>query len=139
MKYLATAAVLSAGLLAWCQGGSLIQRASSKALAMSNPLENDATAGRAGAKLYKRECSTCHGESREGSANVPPLAQAEVYRAAPGTLFWILRNGWLTTGMPSFAHLPEAQRWQIVFFLTHPPPGVATGEIRKSPATSSRE
>ena len=94
---------------------------------MSNPLENDATAERAGAKLYKRECSTCHGESREGSANVPPLAQAEVYRADPGTLFWILRNGSLTTGMPSFAHLPEVQRWQIIAFLTRMPRGSRTG------------
>jgi mono/diheme cytochrome c family protein len=113
-------AVLSAGLLAWSQGGSLIQRASSKAKLISSPLENDAAAQRAGAKLYKRECSACHGENRGGSINAPPLAQTEVYQAAPGTLFWILRNGSLTTGMPSFAHLPEAQRWQIIAFLGSP-------------------
>jgi mono/diheme cytochrome c family protein len=113
-------AVLSAGLLAWSQGGSLIQRASSKAQPMNNPLESDPAAHRAGAKLYKRECSACHGENRQGSINAPPLAQAEVYQAAPGTLFWILRNGSLTTGMPSFAHLPDAQRWQIIAFLTSP-------------------
>ncbi len=38
-------------------------------------------------------------------------------RAVPGALFWILRNGDLRHGMPPFAHLPEAQRWQIIEFL----------------------
>jgi len=113
-------AILSVGLLAWCQGASLVQRAAPKAELFNNPLENDPAAQRAGAKLYKRECSACHGESRQGSRKVPPLAQPEVYEAAPGTLFSILRNGSLTTGMPSFAHLPEAQRWQIITFLTQP-------------------
>jgi mono/diheme cytochrome c family protein len=121
VKYLASAAVFSIGVLAWCQGGSLVQRAASKAGLLNNPLENDPAAQRAGAKLYKRECSACHGESREGSRKAPPLAQPEVYQAAPATLFWILRNGSLTTGMPSFAHLPEAQRWQIIAFLTGTP------------------
>ena len=130
MRYLASAAVFSIGLLAWCQQGSLIQRATPKARPLRNPLENDAAAQRAGAKLYKRECSACHGESREGSEKAPPLAQPEVYQAAPGTLFWILRNGSLTTGMPSFAHLPEAQRWQIIAFLTHRPPGSMSVVVR---------
>jgi predicted CXXCH cytochrome family protein len=127
VKYLATAAAFSIGLLAWCHGGSLVQRASSKARPLSNPLEDNPEAQVAGAKLYQRECATCHGESREGSARVPPLAQPEVYRAAPGTLFWILRNGSLTTGMPSFAHLPEVQRWQIIAFLTRATPTSAQG------------
>ena len=43
-----------------------------------------------------------------------PLRQPEVYEAAPPALFWILRNESLQRGMPSLAHLPEAQRWQIV-------------------------
>jgi mono/diheme cytochrome c family protein len=72
---------------------------------------------RAGAKLYARECAECHGPKREGGKKVPSLNQPEVYNATPGTLFWILRNGSLQRGMPSFAHLPEAQRWQIITFL----------------------
>jgi len=50
-------------------------------------------------------------------AKAPPLRQKEVYDAAPGALFWILRNGALHHGMPSFAHMPEAQRWQIITWL----------------------
>ena len=34
-----------------------------------------------------------------------------------GALFWALRNGSLNKGMPSFAHLPNPQRWQIITFL----------------------
>jgi mono/diheme cytochrome c family protein len=45
------------------------------------------------------------------------LASPIVREAEPGKLFWILRNGSLRHGMPSFAHLPEEQRWQIVMYL----------------------
>jgi hypothetical protein len=47
----------------------------------------------------------------------PPLNQADVSKAAPGALFWVLRNGSLYRGMPPFAHLPKPQRWQIITFL----------------------
>jgi hypothetical protein len=40
-----------------------------------------------------------------------------VYRAAPGALFWVLRNGSLHRGMPSFAHLPDPEKWQIISFV----------------------
>jgi mono/diheme cytochrome c family protein len=102
--------------LAWCRVGSLVQQASSRAAALCNPLRNSEEAQRAGAKLYARECAACHGVNREGRGTVPPLNRPEVCQAAPGVLFWILRNGSLHTGMPSFAHLPEPERWQIITF-----------------------
>jgi mono/diheme cytochrome c family protein len=83
----------------------------------SNPMNDDERARRAGAKLFSRECAPCHGANAEGSEKVPPLRQPEVYKAAPGVLFWVLKNGSIYHGMPSFAHLPEPQRWQIVTFL----------------------
>jgi len=30
---------------------------------------------------------------------------------------WVLKNGSIYQGMPSFAHLPEPQRWEIITFL----------------------
>jgi mono/diheme cytochrome c family protein len=97
--------------------GDFVQQAPARAASVTNPLEGNENARRAGAKLYGRECAACHGPNREGIGKRPPLNVQTVYRATPGALFWVLRNGSLNRGMPSFAHLPEPQRWQIITFL----------------------
>ena len=94
-----------------------MHQAPPRAANVTNPLEANGRTLRAGAKLYARECAACHGENREGRGKVPPLNGAEVNQAPPGALFWVLRNGSLHTGMPSFAHLPVPQRWQIITWL----------------------
>ena len=104
--------------IAGAKGESLIQQAPPKAAAQTNPLQGREPARRAGAKLFARECASCHAANGVGGlGKAPPLRQEEVYQAPPGALFWVLRNGSLRRGMPSFAHLPEAQRWQIVTWL----------------------
>jgi mono/diheme cytochrome c family protein len=82
-----------------------------------NPLEGDERARRAGAKLFARECAPCHGASGQGIGKPPPLNGLNVSGAPPGALFWVLENGSLWHGMPSFSHLPEQQRWQIITFV----------------------
>jgi mono/diheme cytochrome c family protein len=103
--------------LACANDGSPVQRAPAKMSDVTNPLEGNDQARRAGSKLYARECAACHGQNRNGKGKAPPLNQGEVYQAPSGVLFWVLRNGSLRNGMPSFAHLPEPQRWQIITFL----------------------
>lgn len=98
-------------------GATPIQKAPPQAANRMNPFQGSVTAQRAGAKLFAAECAACHGSHREGAGKAPPLNRPDVYRAAPGTLFWVLRNGSLRRGMPSFAHLPEPERWQIITFL----------------------
>jgi mono/diheme cytochrome c family protein len=95
---------------------ALVQTALFEAKDRRNPFAGNDQARRAGAKLYGRECAPCHGQNREGLKG-PPLLRPQVYGSPPGSLFWILRNGHLRRGMPSFAQLPEAQRWQIITFL----------------------
>ena len=109
--------LVAVGIAAATTGGSLIQRVPAKARDRRDPFQGDDHTLLAGAKLYARECASCHGRNREGGRHAPPLIQPEVQKASSGTLFWVLRNGSLHRGMPSFAHLPEAQRWQIVTFL----------------------
>jgi mono/diheme cytochrome c family protein len=100
-----------------CYGASPFQKAPAKAIVRANPYEGQDPAWRAGRKLFERECSACHGKSGQGSKGKPVLASREVADAKPGALEWLLRNGSIVRGMPSFSQLPEAQRWQIVTFL----------------------
>lgn len=101
----------------WARGGTPIHQAPPDAANRVSPFQGDVSARRAGAKLFARECASCHGRNREGKGKAPTLNRPDVYRAAAGVLFWVLRNGALHRGMPSFAHLPEEERWQIVSFL----------------------
>lgn len=83
----------------------------------TNPYEGKQDAYLAGRKLFQRHCSGCHEKHAEGGKVAPDLKSPAVHNAAPGTLFWFLKNGDLKNGMPSWARLPEQQLWQIVTFL----------------------
>jgi mono/diheme cytochrome c family protein len=97
--------------------GSLVQDATTKARPLTNPFDGYPRAPAAGARLYRRQCAACHGRNARGSGKAPSLIRAGVAEAPPGALFWVLKNGSLDRGMPSFAHLPEARRWQIISYL----------------------
>ena len=92
-------------------------KAPSSAQARANPYGGNADAVRAGRKLVARHCASCHGEDGHGGRSAPPLDTAAVRRAAAGDLFWLLTNGDLRAGMPSWSSLPDARRWQIVAYL----------------------
>jgi mono/diheme cytochrome c family protein len=94
-----------------------VEQAPARAVTLQNPYDSQEAAKRAGAKLFQRHCASCHGPNAEGQNHAPALASTEVRNAPPGALFWVLRNGSLRHGMPSFSHLPEQQRWQIVTYL----------------------
>jgi mono/diheme cytochrome c family protein len=115
-----------------CAAADLIGRVPAQPKAILNPYEGSEDAVRAGAKLFVRECSACHRGKYQ--TNAPPLDSQTLRSASPRVLFWILRNGSLSRGMPSFAHLPEAQRWQIVAYLKEAaaPTAAATLEDRKN-------
>lgn len=98
-------------------GRTPVQQAPAGSVALQNPYDSRDAAIRAGAKLFQRHCASCHGGDAAGQNHAPGLASPEVRKAPPGALFWVLRNGSLRHGMPSFSHLPEQQRWQIVTYL----------------------
>jgi mono/diheme cytochrome c family protein len=94
-------------------------QAPAEAAARTNPLATrpEATAG--GAKLFKRNCVECHGQSGMGLANKhsADLHLPVVQKQSDGALFWKITNGNVDRGMPSFSRLPELQRWQLVLYL----------------------
>lgn len=94
-----------------------LDQATPREAARANPYAGQPRAALAGGKLYRRECAACHGEAGEGTRRAPALAAPAVRNAAPGAVFEVLRNGSIRHGMPSYAHLSDAQRWQIVEYL----------------------
>jgi mono/diheme cytochrome c family protein len=82
-----------------------------------NPYAGQADAVAAGGKLFADRCARCHGADLAGANGKPSLKTEVVKNATDGELFWLLRNGDLRHGMPSWSGLPEPQRWEIVAFL----------------------
>ncbi len=82
-----------------------------------NPYDSQASAVAAGAKLFRQNCSSCHGSEATGTEKKPNLHSDRIRAATPGELEWLLKNGSMKNGMPSWSRLPEQQRWQIVAFL----------------------
>lgn len=97
--------------------GAWMTKVPEKERAKPNPMAADPTAVGAGAKLFKQNCEKCHGAEGLGTAQHPPLNTERVQQATPGELAWLLKNGSLKNGMPSWTRLPEEQRWQIVAYL----------------------
>ena len=112
------AAAVAALALALAAGASDWQsRVPEKERARENPLAADANAVAAGGELFRQNCAKCHGAAGEGSGKHPALTSERVRGASAGELQWLLTNGSLKHGMPSWSRLPEPQRWQIVAYL----------------------
>jgi len=82
-----------------------------------NPYAGQADAVRAGLVVYTRNCGSCHGRSGVGNGNVPPLAGTHVQSVSDGAIFWYITRGDKENGMPSWARLPEQQRWQVIAYV----------------------
>jgi glucose/arabinose dehydrogenase/cytochrome c553 len=100
--------------------------APASATQLDNPYSAQAPAAEAGRKLFADHCAACHGATAEGSGNIPALAHGPVQSAADGEVFWFITKGSNSGLMPSWAWLPEQQRWQIVTYLKNLPGEPAT-------------
>jgi mono/diheme cytochrome c family protein len=94
-----------------------IARAPEKARARKPPLISDPDAIRAGRKLFLQHCAECHGDDARGGRHAANLHSSGVQRATPGELQWLLWNGNIAKGMPSWSGIPEQRRWQLVAYL----------------------
>ena len=82
-----------------------------------NPYAGQPSAIKDGAKLYSTNCSACHGVGGKGTGNIPSLSHGPAQSAPDGAVFWFITTGSVNNGMPSWAQLPEKQRWEIVTYL----------------------
>jgi mono/diheme cytochrome c family protein len=110
-------AVLVGAVSAQVHPSSALQKAPESFRLMSNPYTGDPEAALAGAKLFRRNCASCHGADAGGTPEGPGLRSPAMRSASPGAVFWVLRNGVLQRGMPSWSHLTEQRRWQIIAWL----------------------
>lgn len=78
-----------------------------------------------GAKVYKQECSQCHGP--QGLGDGPQAAQLSVPvatlglsdlagQATPAEWFSVVTKGNMEKFMPAFANLTDRQRWDVVAY-----------------------
>ena len=110
--------ILGASLLfAGAGDGLWMTKVPDKQRSRENPFDSRSDAIAAGAKLFRQNCATCHGGEAMGMEKRPNLHSERVRAATPGELEWLLKNGSMKNGMPSWSRLPEQQRWQIVAFL----------------------
>jgi mono/diheme cytochrome c family protein len=83
----------------------------------ANPYAGQPEAAAAGANLFQNNCARCHGADAGGKGSRPSLKSDRIQHATDGELAWILKNGEPFKGMPSWAGLPEQQRWQVITYL----------------------
>ena len=104
-------------LLAGVGDGIWMQKVPAKDRERQSPFDSEPQAIAAGAKLFRQNCAACHGSEATGRNKKPGLHSDRIRSATPGELEWLLTNGSLKNGMPSWSRLPEPQRWQIVAYL----------------------
>ncbi len=112
--------------------------APASAKAMKNPYKGQASAVTAGKALYARNCLACHGRSGQGTGNVPSLVDGKLEGVTPGEIFWFITKGSQANGMPSWAALPEKDRWEIVSYVETMGPG-RNGTVAAPPETPKPE
>jgi len=82
-----------------------------------NPYAGRPEAVAAGGRLFAEHCAPCHQGDALGRGKRPSLRTGYIQNAKDGELFWLLRNGILAHGMPSWSFVPDESRWQIIAYL----------------------
>jgi mono/diheme cytochrome c family protein len=83
----------------------------------TNPYAAQKDAIAAGGRVFEDHCAKCHGADAEGRGKKPSLRSSRVQQATDGEIFWLLKNGNLGKGMPTWVKLPEDTRWQVIAYV----------------------
>jgi mono/diheme cytochrome c family protein len=110
--------LLSAAAAFGAADGSWLKNVPARDHEKTNPYRDQADAIAAGRRVFVDRCSHCHGENAEGTKKHPPLKSERVqHQASEGDLHWLLVNGNMRKGMPSWAKLPDPQLWQVITYV----------------------
>ena len=111
-------AVFSIAIPAYSADGTWLDKVPANDHGKSNPYQGKVDAVAAGRNLFEEHCSKCHGENAEGTTKRPSLRTPRIREeATAGDLHWLLINGNMKKGMPSWAKLPDPQIWQLISYL----------------------
>ncbi|HVM76407.1 MAG TPA: c-type cytochrome [Candidatus Saccharimonadales bacterium] len=110
-------AMLLASVASFAADGSWLKHVPDADRKRVNPFAGQSDAAAAGERLFGDHCAKCHGEDALGRGKRPSLRSDRVQHATDGEIFWLLKNGNLVKGMPTWAALPEPMRWQIITFI----------------------
>jgi mono/diheme cytochrome c family protein len=100
-----------------------------------NPYAGQPDAIAAGGRLFAEHCAPCHQSDALGRGKRPSLRTGYIQNAKDGELYWVLRNGILAHGMPSWSFIPDESRWQIVAYLKSLGPEGATAPAATTKGT----
>jgi mono/diheme cytochrome c family protein len=110
--------VLSAVVAFGAADGSWLKNVPARDHEKTNPYHDQADAIAAGRRIFVDRCSHCHGENADGTKKRPPSKSERVQQqASEGDLHWLLVNGNMGKGMPSWARLPDQQLWQVITYV----------------------
>jgi len=110
--------LFTAASLVAAVGGDWLSQVPARDRQKPNPFAGQSEAIQAGRLLYADHCAQCHGKNAEGSTNRPSLRSPRIQsEATEGEVHWLLVNGSVRRGMPSWSKLPDQQLWQLISFL----------------------
>jgi len=110
--------LLPATLMFGAADGGWLKNVPERDRARTSPYHDQADAVAAGRRIFLDRCLHCHGENAEGTKKRPSLKSERVQQqASEGDLHWLLVNGNMRKGMPSWAKLPDQQLWQVIAYL----------------------
>ena len=92
-------------------------------------------ATKAGAALYDKNCSGCHGNKGEGAIDGPALKSDAAKKASDGELFWFITHGNPANGMPAW----ESTAGNAALATRRFRARRSIGQCAKAAATSSNE
>lgn len=110
--------LMSTAVLLAASGSDWMSEVPTRDQQKTNPFRDQPEAIQAGRLLFEDHCAQCHGDHAEGKKKRPSLRTSRIQsEASEGAVHWLLLNGNVRHGMPSWAKLPDPQLWQLVAYL----------------------